>query len=164
MLSLTRNISIGIVASVILTAASASAEKEPTNQGQGTNKTPSISDRVQVIGRENPNAGSKKKPEKPVRPNNPPPGADVQDLVKEFKQARETYLQQQKELARRMKEDSKEAREALREQNKELLEQLKEQQKNLRQESRDRAKDLKKELSSDMGRVIDSGVGEGRGR
>lgn len=157
----TKVLAAGILLSV---AGSALADSENVNtNAPGQVKKQSLTDRVQIISRDEDSSG-KKKPEKPNRPAAPAPGADVQDLVKEFKAARETYLEQQKELARQVKENSKEAREALRQQNKELLEAIKEQQKALLKETKDRAKDLKSQLHPDMGRVIDSGVGEGRGR
>lgn len=132
----------------------------PNPPGQAKKET--IKERTVVVSRDvDVNGKGKEKPNKPERPNNPAPGADVQDMIKEFKQARETFLEQQKELNRQAKEDSKEARDALREQQKELLERLKEQQRIIRQETKDRAKTLREELSPDMGRVIDSGAGPG---
>lgn len=129
-------------------------------ENNGKAPEPSIASRVVIL----PKQSADSKPAKPHRLGEKEQSSEVQKLVREFNAARESYLERQKEIALQLRETSKESRDALREQNKEMLRQLKEQQRLFRQEARERASDLKREVHQDFGRVIDSGVNEGRGR
>lgn len=128
---------------------------------------PTIDNRPLEIPRDSDSDSSsdqKGKPKSPNRPDKTPLPADVSDAVKKYQDERENYLKNSKAAARLHKDATAEERAALREQMKESLDKLKDQQKALRQEMRDRAKDMKNELSPDLGRVVDGGQNEGRGR
>jgi hypothetical protein len=133
------------------------------NNGKGK---PTIDNRPVVIPRDSTttDATQKGKPSTPGRPDKAPLPADLNDAVKKYQDERENYLKNSKAEARLQKDATAEERAALREQMKESLDRLKDQQKALRQEMRERAKDMKNELSPDLGRVVDGGQNEGRGR
>lgn len=141
---------------------------EDNGKGKGKNK-PSIAERPTVIPRD-PAADSsgadkgKGKPEKPARPDNPALPTEVKSLVTSFQNAREMYLNQQKELRRQLKEATDEQREAIRGQMRESLERWKEQHQQFVKDVKDRAKEMKDHLQPDLGRVIDQGAKENNGR
>jgi hypothetical protein len=130
-------------------------------------KAPTIANRPLEIPRNNSsdqNSDQKGKPQTPGRPDKTALPTDVNEAVKKYQDERENYLKNSKAAARLQKDATDEERSALRDQMKESLDRLKDQQKALRQEMRDRAKDMKNELSPDLGRVVDGGQNEGRGR
>jgi len=89
------------------------------------------------------------RPERPRLPDN------VKALVDKFQQDREGFLDQQKQLAKQLKEATDEQRAAIRDQMRENLEKWREAQKELRAELQNRIAEMKSELQ-DRGRVIGS--------
>lgn len=115
-------------------------------------------------GNSNGNGNGNGNGNQPARSGVTDPPAQVKDLVKQFQAARDAYLQQQKDLQRLSKTATEDERAAIRQQMKDSLDAWKEEQRQLRQEMKERAKELKQELQGDLGRVVDGGQGEGRGR
>lgn len=149
-------------------AADSGSQTSSSDKSKGK-KAPSIKERPIVIPRESGSDSSdsgkgKAKPDKPNRPDNPALPTGVKSLVTNFQTARETYLNQQQELRRQLKQATDEEREAIRERIRESLEQWKEQHQQFVKEVKDRAKEMKQQLDPALGRVIDQGGQEGRGR
>ena len=107
--------------------------------------------------------------EKPAHPDKPDRGAnvqlpeDVKKLIDEFNQARQDFLQDQKELLAQIKDASKEQREKLRDQLKTNREEWLEKQKELREEIRERLKELREKLPNHR-EIIDEAKGKAKDR
>lgn len=87
----------------------------------------------------------------------------MQELVRDFQAARQSYIQQQQELNRKLASATEEQRAILREQIKDSLKEWRELQKQQAKELREQAKDIKNNTPN-LRDVIDSGGGDGRGR
>jgi hypothetical protein len=138
------------------------------NNGKAKGKSkPTVAERPQVIGSKgNSNAETKGKPDRPGNPNTTEP-AEVTTYVNQFQNARQEYLEAQKELKLKMKDATEEQRAVLREKVKEALEKWKEDHKQFVEEQKERVKAMKQELQPDLGKVLDGAGGDGgngRGR
>lgn len=159
------------IAIALFVATVVASNGDPGNsegKGKGKNK-PTIAERPTVIPRDLADDSSssdkgKGKPETPGRPDNPALPTEVKSLVTTFQSARETYLNQQKDLQRRLKNASEEEREAIREQIRESLERWKEQHKQFVKDVKERAHEMKEQLQPDLGRLIDQGSKDGNDR
>ncbi len=107
--------------------------------------------------------GQPEKPEKPERPQRPSGVVEMQDLIKDFQSARDSYLKDRQELLKQLKAATAEERAALREQMKQNMAEWREAQKQHAQELRDAAKDIKNSVGS-VSDIIDSAKQEGRGK
>ncbi|MBI5775022.1 MAG: hypothetical protein HZA89_14935 [Verrucomicrobia bacterium] len=156
-------------------APDGSGRKTPAAQGNGNSQNngkgkPGIASRPTVIPRDSSlqsDSGAddqKGKPASPGRSDKTPLPTEVSDLVRQFQQERESYLNKQKAMARLNgdKDATSDERAALRAQMKENLERLKEQHKALVKESIVRIKEIKGELNPDLGRLLDGAQKEGR--
>lgn len=103
------------------------------------------------------------RPERPGVPGRPLPASGMQELVRDFQAARQSYIQQQQELNRKLASATEEQRAILREQIKDSLKEWRELQKQQAKELREQAKDIKNNTPN-LRDVIDSGGGDGRGR
>lgn len=126
-----------------------------------SNATPPIANRPSVVppaALDRP--GQPKRPERPEVPGQPP-SQGVKDLVQDYQATRQSFLKQQQELSRQLKNATAQERNAIRQQMREKLQQWMDQQKAQRQELIDQAKDMK---NNNLRDVINSGGGDGRGR
>jgi hypothetical protein len=106
-------------------------------------------------------------PERPEVPNlGIPPKLelpeDVQLLVTQFRTQASSFVEAQREIARKLKGATEAERELLKEQLKENRETFLEESKALRADIRERVKELKEKLRES--RPVDAGIGEGGGR
>lgn len=132
------------------------------NNGKAKGKSkPTVAERPQVIGAKS-SADSKGKPDHPGNPNSTE-APQVTTYINVFQNARQQYLEAQKELKIKMKDATEEQRTVLREKVKEALEKWKEEQKQFVEEQKERAKAMKQELQSDLGKVVDGAGGGGGG-
>jgi len=83
---------------------------------------------------------------RPERPERPALSPEVKEQIRKFDQARDTFLQQRRELERQLTGASDEERRNIRSQLKESLDQWKEQRKQFRVEAQERRQELKQEL------------------
>lgn len=138
------------------------------NNGKAKGKSkPTVAERPQVIGAKSSSASDNKgKPDRPGNPNSAEP-PQVTSYVNQFQNARQEYLEAQKELKLKMKDATEEQRAVLREKVKEALEKWKEDHKQFVEEQKERVKAMKQELHPDLGKVLDGAGGDGgngRGR
>ncbi len=138
------------------------------NNGKAKGKSkPTVAERPQVIGSKSTSASDDKgKPDRPGNPN-PTEPPEVTTYVNQFQNARQQYLEAQKELKLKMKDATEEQRAVLREKVKEALEKWKEDHKQFVEEQKERVKAMKQELHPDLGKVLDGAGGDGgngRGR
>jgi len=139
-----------------------------SDNGKAKGKSkPTVAERPQVIGAKSSSASdSKEKPDRPGNPNSAEP-PEVTTYVNQFQNARQEYLEAQKELKLKMKDATEEQRAVLREKVKEVLEKWKEDHKQFVEEQKERVKAMKQELHPDLGKVLDGAGGDGgngRGR
>lgn len=153
-----------------LTLAMAGVSAWPAPNGnensQGKGKAPSIVNRPVVEPRGSDGTGSadKGKPATPGRPDKIAPSPAVKELVDKFQDARETYLDQQRQLRIQLKSATEQEREVIRQQMREGLDRWKEQTRQFAEEARESAHKMKDKLGPELDRVIDRGKDEGRNR
>lgn len=137
----------------------------PSNQDRSAPDKPSIAERPVVV----PPAlrpDRAQVPERPPRPNGGDvivPSGGLRALIQDFQTARETYMAQQRDLLRQIKDASAEERDAIRQQLKEKLDVWLQEQKEHIQTIRDQAKEMKNNLPA-IRNVIDAAQEEGRPR
>jgi ElaB/YqjD/DUF883 family membrane-anchored ribosome-binding protein len=121
---------------------------------------PSLSSRPKIFHRD-----AAPRPDRPDRPEQPD-GSDrpefgqnlpeeVQDLIKQFQEAREAYLQQHQELMKQAREASDQERAEIREQLRENMQAWRDQQKEFRDQLRERVQEVREQLHPDLRDVVD---------
>lgn len=128
--------------------------------------TPEIPNRPVVIAPNGPKKetpGQANKPPRPDRPGKPAATTEMQKLVRDFQDARQTYIKQQQELNRKLSIATDEQRALIREQIKESLREWRELQKQQAKELREQAESIKNNTPNYRD-VINHGGGDGRGR
>jgi hypothetical protein len=133
---------------------------------QNKGKAPSIANRPVIEPRNSDGSGStdKGKPAVPGRPDKVAPSPAVKELVDKFQDARETYLEGQRQLRIQLRSATEQEREIIRQQMREGLDRWKEQTRQFAEEARESAHKMKDKLGPELDRVIDRGKDEGRNR
>src|ERR1041384_4847412 len=131
-----RALPISYLAGLLIVGSVVSALGETNSP---TASAPAINNRPIVVPATPPPARTSlpASPHRPPAPGQPVLSKDVKDLVRDFQSARQTFLKQQQELARKLQGANEADRAIIREQLKENLDQWKEQQKAQIQELRE---------------------------
>ena len=122
---------------LVLTVGAAEGQGNPPSSGQDNTAAGQV--------------GNPKKPEKPeqaIRPAGNGSSAEVQRMVKEFREQQKTRLEEYRRLAAQTREAGAEKRQQLREQLRRMLEEQKAERERLREQIRDRVQELATSLPS----------------
>jgi hypothetical protein len=103
-------------------------------------------------------------PDHPANPNKPALPDDVKKLIDASKQARETFLSEQKDLIAKLKSATQDERAKIREDLAKNREDFLAQQKELREQIHDRLKEIRAEFKDNRDKVIDQARNNGKSR
>ena len=119
---------------LVLTVGAAEGQGIPPSSGQGNT----------VAGQ----VGKPKKPEQAIRPAGNGSSAEVQRMVKEFREQQKTRLDEYRRVAAQARDAGAEKRQQLREQLRQMLEEQKAERERLREQIRERVQELTTSLPS----------------
>lgn len=103
-------------------------------------------------------------PDHPANPNKPALPDDVKKLIEASRQAREAFLNEQKDLVAKLKSATQDERAKIREDLAKNREDFLAQQKELREQIHDRLKEIRAEFKDNRDKVIDEARKNGKGR
>ena len=103
-------------------------------------------------------------PDHAANPNRPALPDDVKKLIDASKQARETFLNEQRDLVAKLKSATQDERAKIREDLAKNREDFLAQQKELREQIHDRLKEIRAEFKDNRDKVIDEARKNGKGR